>query len=206
MIVFSEPVVHPPTPLKVVLFSGLSDPASCALSRSQQQFLDRLSVPRESKIYANFPYLPPDRAEQAAIPLPLASWRNLSQFLRAWRSPYREHAVAHWNALAGSCHGLLVVTISCGLEILNACLSTGLRPAEMEVLALGPVARNRPPVPHTLVRGDRDYVLNPLFRSVDIVLPGVGHLEYLNCPAVFELAEQRMQSLAMRIPPLETPS
>ena len=204
MIVFNPPVVHPSTPLKVVLLSGLSDPTSCALSQSQQQFLDRLSVPRDSKIYANFPYLPPDRAEQASIPLPLAGWRNLSQFLRAGKSPYREHAVAHWNSLVGSCDGLLVITISCGLEILNACLSTGTRPAAMEVLALGPIAWNRPPVPHILVRGSRDYVINPLFRSVDIVLPRVGHLNYLNNPAVIELAEQRIQSLTLRTRPSET--
>ncbi len=204
MIVFSQPVVHPSTPIKVVLLSGLSDPTSCALSRSQQQFLDRLSVPRDSKIYANFPYLPPDRAEQASVPLPLAGWRNLSQFLRAWKSPYREHAVAHWDSLVSSCDGLLVVTISCGLEILNACLSTGIRPAELEVLALGPVAWDRPPVPHTLVRGHRDYVLNPLFRSVDVVLPRVGHLNYLNNPAVFALAEQRLQSLTARTQSSET--
>ncbi|MBS0205220.1 MAG: hypothetical protein JSS49_20135 [Planctomycetes bacterium] len=199
MIVFQPPVIHPLRSVRAVLLSGLSDPGCCSLSRSQQQFLDQLALPVDGKIYANFPYHSPARAEQAAIPLPLASWRNLSQFLGASRSPYREHATAHWESLTGSCRGLLVITISCGLEILNACLSKGARPAEIEVLALGPVAWSRPRVSHLLVRGSRDYVVNPFFRDVDLRLPGVGHLNYLQDPTVIELANDRLQHLIERV-------
>lgn len=198
MIVHSCPIVHPPTPIKIVLMSGLSDPSCCALSRVQQQFLDRLTAPRETKLYANFPYVPPDRSEQRPVPLLMASWRNFSQFVGVQRSPYREHALAHWESLAGSCRGLLVVTISCGLEILNMCLSSGVRPPELEVLALGPVAWRRPPATHTLIRGSRDFVVNPWFRSVDLVLPGVGHLDYLGNQDVIALVESRMQNLVTR--------
>jgi hypothetical protein len=198
MIVHSSPIEHPPTPTKIVLMSGLSDPSCCALSRVQQQFLDRLTAPRETKLYANFPYVPPSRSEQLPVPLLIASWRNFSQFVGVRRSPYRDHALAHWNSLAGSCRGLLVVTISCGLEILNMCLSSGVRPPELEVLALGPVAWRRPPVTHTLIRGSHDFVVNPWFRSVDLVLPGVGHMNYLDNPNVIELVESRMQNLLTR--------
>ena len=199
MMVHRPPVIHSPSPLKVVLLSGLSDPSDCALSRSQQLFLDQLPAPADSKIYANFPYHVPGRSEQAAVPLLLASWRNLSQFLGARRSPYRESAVSHWESLSKSCEGLLVITISCGLEILNSCLSSGIRPKELEVLALGPVAWHRPPVPHTLVRGSRDYVLNPFFRDSDVILPRVGHLDYLDNPTVIEMARERLARLSVRI-------
>lgn len=195
MIVLSPPIAHPVTPVKVVLFSGLSDPSSCALSASQQRFLDQLSLPQNCKIYANFPYLDPGPGQQQSIPIAAASWRNLSQFLGAWRSPYREHAQAHWDALAVSCDQLLVITISCGLQILNACLATGTRPRNIDILSLGPVAWDRPPVSHTLVRGSRDYVVNPWFRAVDVVLPGVGHLDYLGHPLVRDLAEERLAKL-----------
>lgn len=198
MIVLKPPTTHSATAVKVVLFSGLSDPSSCALSVSQQRFLDQLSLPQECKIYANFPYLPPCRTEQASIPIALASWRNLSQFLGAWRSPYQRCAQAHWEALSASCDRLLVITISCGLQILNVCLATGIRPTNLDILCLGPVAWERPPVSHTLVRGSRDYVVNPWFRAVDIVLPGVGHLDYLNHPSVRELAEARLAQLLER--------
>lgn len=199
MMVFQSPVTHAPTAVKVVLLSGLSDPSCCALSCSQQQFLDQLVLPRDSKIYANFPYHSPSKPEQASIPLVLASWRNLSQFLSAGRSPYREHATAHWASLVASCQGLLVITISCGLEILNTCLSTGIRPKEIEVLALGPVAWSRPPVSHLLVRGSRDHVVNPFFRAVDVRLSGVGHLNYLQNATVIELANERLKRLCQRV-------
>lgn len=201
MIVLSPPIAHPVTPMKVVLFSGLSDPSSCALSAGQQRFLDRLSLPPECKIYANFPYLSPEHAQQETIPIAVASWRNLSQFLGAWRSPYQQCAQAHWDALAVSCDQLLVITISCGLQILNACLATGTRPRSIDILSLGPVAWDRPPVPHTLVRGSRDYVVNPLFRAVDVVLPGVGHLDYLEHPLVRDLAEDRLAKLQSPVAP-----
>jgi len=195
MIVLKPPVTHPATKLKVVLLSGLSDPSNCALSGSQRRFLDQLPLPPECKVYANFPYLPTGPDEQASIPIAMASLRNLNQFLGAWRSPYHQSAQAHWAALAMSCERLLVVTISCGLQILNACLTTGIRPASVNVLCLGPVAWRRPAVPHTLVRGSRDYVVNPWFRAVDVTLPGVGHLDYLKDPSVRRLAELQLARL-----------
>lgn len=198
MIVLDPPAKHIWTPFKVVLLSGLSDPASSALSAVQRTFLDRLAVPEEAKVYANFPYLPPQRAEQRAVPLPVASWHNVRQFLGARRSPYRERAIAHWEALSCSCDSLLVITLSCGLEILNVCLSTGLRPPAIDVVALGPVARSRPPVSHTLVRGSRDFIRNPLLGA-ETVLPGVGHLDYLANPAVLELVNRQAQRLCETI-------
>ena len=195
MIVFQPPTTHPQARWKVVLLSGLSDPASTALSRSQHDFLDRLDLPAASRVDANFPYLPADRPEQRSVPLVLASWRNFRQFRGAARSPYRDRAAAHWDALARSCDGLLVITLSCGLEILNACLQTGHRPQAIDVVALGPVAWGRPPVSHLLVRGARDPIANPWFRECDLWIPGVGHLDYLQSPAVLDLVRERLGRL-----------
>lgn len=195
MIVFQPPTTHPQARWKVVLLSGLSDPASTALSRSQQAFLDRLDLPAANRVDANFPYLPADRREQRAVPIVVASWRNFRQFREAARPPYRDRATMHWDALARSCDGLLVITLSCGLEILNACLQAGHRPRAIDVVALGPVAWGRPPVSHLLVRGERDRIANPWFRECDLRLPGVGHLDYLQSPAVLELVRERVARL-----------
>lgn len=199
MIIFQPPVDHPWTPYKVVLLSGLSDPSSCALSGIQQRFLEQLAAPPGHAINANFPYFPPGRPVQAHVPILLASWRNLMQYRRARSDPYREHARRHWNALTHSCNGLFVVTLSSGLEILNVCLGSDPQPIEIEVLALGPVARRRPPVPHLLVRGSRDLVMNPWFREVDHIMSGVGHLDYLRRPSVIELAKTRLEALTTRL-------
>lgn len=195
MIVYSPSVEHPHAPLKVVLMSGLSDPTCCALSPVQRRFLDALNLPAESRIDANFPYLPGVRNEQRPISLWIASWNNWNQFRSAARVPYRDHARRHWQALVKSCDRLLVITLSCGLEILNVCLASGEIPAQIDVLALGPVAWKRPPVSHLLVRGSRDRVLNPAFREVDQVLPGLGHLDYFQSPTVLELARHRLERL-----------
>lgn len=195
MIVTSSPSVHPWARVKVALMSGQSDPACCALSEEQHEFLNQLRRPGVETVRVNFPYLPVSRSTQRAIPILVASWHNGSQFLGAHRSPYREHAAAHWSALANSCDRLLLITLSCGLQILNTCLSVGVMPCQMEVLALGPVAWRRPPVPHLLVRGRRDYVCNPWFRVTDHWLPEVGHMNYLQCPEVLDLARERLERL-----------
>jgi hypothetical protein len=67
------------------------------------------------------------------------------------------------------------------------------------VLALGPVAWNRPPTTHTLIRGARDYVFNPFFRAVDIVIPRAGHLDYLDHPQVHDLAATGLTELVERV-------
>ncbi len=199
MITFQPPVDHPWTPYKVVLLSGLSDPKSCTLSGIQQQFLEHLAAPPGYAINANFPYLPPDRPVQADVPILLASWRNLTQYRHARRAPYRDHARRHWHALTRSCNGVFVVTLSSGLEILNVCLDSDPQPIEIEVLALGPVARRRPPVPHLLVRGSRDLVMNPWFREVDHIMPRVGHLAYLRHLSIIKLAKTRLEALTAQL-------
>jgi hypothetical protein len=187
MILSEPPARHPFTPLKVVLLSGLSDPSTCALSAAQTRFLASLAAPEESKIYWNFPYLPSPGARRDP-PLWLASLRNLRQFLQASRPAYR----AHWHALAASAESLVVITGSCGLEIFNHCLEAG--DPVGHLFALGPVARARPAVPHTLVQGTRDPFSRVFFRKCDVELPGVGHMTYLGDSRVQRLVNDYLCS------------
>ncbi len=190
----NEPAVrHPFTPSKVVLLSGLSDPATCALSESQRRFLGSLRVPEPSKIYWNFPYIP-DAREWRRPPLWLASVRNTQQFALASRPAYRDAARRHWRALADSAGELLVITLSCGLEIVNQCLDPGVIGPPVRVIALGPVAHGLPPVPCTLVQGARDYVSKLFFRKNHASITGVGHMNYLESPEVAEIVDRHLCS------------
>lgn len=173
MILSEPPTRHPFTPLKVVLLTGLSDPTTCALSAAQTRFMASLAAPETAKIYWNFPYLPSSQTRRDP-PLWLASIRNFRQFFQASRPVYREH----WRALAASAESLVVITGSCGLEIFNHCREA--RDPVGHVFALGPVARARPAVPHTLVRGTRDPFPRVFFRKCDVELSGVGHMNYLD--------------------------
>lgn len=187
MIVNEPPSTHDYTPVKVALMSGASNPRSCGLSAVQYQFLDGLDLPSSSKIYMNFPYLPAYRHADGQPPLWLASWRNLNQFLGASRRAYQESAALHLQTLLNSCDRLLIVTLSCGLEILNSCLAVLGTVDSLHVLSLGPVAWGRPPVPHVLVQGTRDYISQSFFRQVETRLSHVGHMDYLEQASVHDL-------------------
>ena len=190
MIVLSPPIEHPYNERKIVLMSGLSDPESCHLSIEQISFLEKLNVTPQERILTNFPYLKEPQAEHQKTSLLKASLNNGRQYLSAGKPPYKESAIRHWQALVESCEELIVVTLSCGLEIFNVCCSTGIQAAKLKVLALGPVARKRPIVPHQLVRGSRDFVSLPFFPKVDMILPKVGHMNYLESETVLQLVQE----------------
>lgn len=188
------PVRHPLTPLKVVLLSGASNPRTCALSPTQRAFLAALEVPEEAKVYCNFPYIAGEAWTKT--PLWLASWRNYRQFRLALRDPYRARARRHWRALADSTERLVVITLSCGIEIVNQSIDADDASRDIHVIALGPVARARPTLPHTLVQGSRDAISHFYFKQPDVVIDGIGHMDYLGNGQVVELCNNISRSSA----------
>lgn len=188
------PVRHPLTPLKVVLLSGLSNPRSCALSPTQTDFLGALDVPDDAKVYRNFPYVP--CGAWSKTPLWLASWRNYRQYRFASRDPYRSNARHHWRALVRSTQRLVVITLSCGIEIVNQCVDSDDAAHDIHIIALGPVAHARPTLPHTLVQGSRDSISKFFFNDADVVLDGLGHMDYLGDTRVAELCNNISRSSA----------
>jgi hypothetical protein len=191
VIVDAAPVRHPFARRRIALLSGLSDPSTCALTDLQQRFLAALEANEHEKVAANFPYVPHARPAQPP-PLWLASWRNVRQFLGAPRPRYRDAARRHWRALADSCEELLVITLSCGLEILNQCLDADDERRAISVIALGPVARHAPPLDCTLVRGEGDRIAQWFFPECDVLLRGVGHMDYLRHAATQHLVNERL--------------
>jgi hypothetical protein len=187
---------HAPAPLKIAIVSGLSDPASCALSELQRAFLDRLDAPRDAIVDRNFPFVDAV-APRRAPPLWLASLRNLNQFLGASRPSYAAHARRHWRALRDSADALVIITLSCGLEILRHCVEPEDARRAIHVLALGPVARALPDLPCTLVQGTRDPISHLFFRDA-IRIPNVGHLDYFRSNTVLTIANQILCSNTSR--------
>jgi hypothetical protein len=193
MMVLRPPVPHPLTKLKVVLLSGLSDPRTTALSERQTAFLASLDAPDEAKIYWNFPYVP-CTATRRVPPLWLASWRNGRQFFAASRKKYREAARVHWRALIASAERLVVITLSCGTEIVNHCTDARDATRDIHIVALGPVAWRRPALSHTLVQGAQDYISKAFFRHADVEIGGVHHMNYLDNEQVAELCNNTLRS------------
>lgn len=192
MIVHQPPVKHSWSQQKLVFLSGLSDPHTCALSQTQQQFLAQLEA--KNKVRQNFPYLPEFDKKHPSPNLLAASLANTKQYLLARSAEFRLAATEHWDALAGSCEELFVITLSCGLEIVNSCLIDGIRPRRLMLIALGPVARRRPDVPHRLLAGTSDFIARAFFTRVDIWLPHVGHMNYLQQPEIVDLMNSLLKN------------
>ncbi|HEY9627839.1 MAG TPA: hypothetical protein V6C84_11100 [Coleofasciculaceae cyanobacterium] len=187
---------HPPaslpyTPLKVAFLTGLSNPESCSLSRTYQQFMSELRCPEDWKVYLNFPYLPSAEDEEN-VSLLDASLSNFRQFLGAKSPSYRESAQRHLTSLCASADALFLVVGSCGLEILNQAWTEAIAPDRVNVVALGPVARQPPVASCMLIQGTQDYISRLFFRTVDVRLPDVGHMDYVTDRRVFDLVSRSL--------------
>lgn len=207
MIIYQPTVPLSHTPIKVAFITGLSNPASCSLSWEYQQFMANLNCPEPWKIYLNFPYIPnaenkengeeKDREDENTdnkenISLLKASLANFRQFLWAPSPRYREAAQRHLMSAIASADTLFFVVGSCGLEILNQAWTEAIAQNRVRIMALGPVARNRPRADCTLIQGTRDYISRLFFSDVDVVIPNTGHMGYVSDRRVFDLVSQSL--------------
>ena len=109
----------PSTPVKIAWISGVSRPGTRDLSPDQLGFLESLPGDAAWKLRTNFPYGPAS-GEFRSTTLLVASIVNLTHFLLAsqpFRRPSRRCA---WRDLRNSCELLLLVTNSCGAQMVQA--------------------------------------------------------------------------------------
>lgn len=85
---------------------------------------------------------------------------------------------------------LLLITGSCGLQLVHSWTGLAAYADQVEILALGPVALTRGCVRTTLVQGSKDYISRLWFRRPDYTVPGVGHMEYWSNRDVKEIAAE----------------
>ncbi len=181
----------PWTPVKIGWISGVSRPGTRALSPEQRGFVASLPGHASWKLTTNFPYggsvdQPAEAFKKTA--LPFASAVNLTHFLLAsqpFRRPSRRRA---WHELRSSCELLLLVTNSCGAQIVQA-LERGNQPAsELRVLSMGSVDWGASRLKRRRLRGSLDRVGIPGRGPADITVSGVGHLDYARSEKVRAIA------------------
>lgn len=188
---FAPPLKHIYTPLKVAFITGLSNPASCSLSRVQKDFMSRLELPESYKLYLNFPYVPSQGEENE--PLWKASLENIKQYLRLRQLVYQNKVRLHLEELRSSCRHLILLSGSCGLEMIRVGLPRRSSWKSLHVFAYGPVARDLPEFPCILIQNKRDYLSKYYFPKVDVYLDASGHLDYLQNPELLELVQQKLK-------------
>ncbi len=187
--VLGKPICHLRTPVKVAFLTGRSNPFSCKLSSAQQQFLESLDLPDAWKVHWNFPYIP-DKTRHRKPTLLEASLHNGLQFVLASTPIYRWMAQRHWNALAASAEKVVLITGSCGLQILNCLTGKQSTNENLRVCSVGPVAWRRPLASHMLIRGAKDRISAMFFRDIDVCVPNDGHLDYFLSNKSRELVSQ----------------
>lgn len=178
--------------LRIVILTGQSDPHRPTLSAKQHALLDSIDLPETCKVREAFPFDSANAANRAvehAVPLWLASVRNLRQFALASTPLFRRAIGGRWQQFAESTDSIVVITGSCGLQFLNALRSVTPVPIR-HVFALGPVAWKRPVGPHTLIQGTRDHWSRMFFRRVDERIPGIGHMDYYEHPRISQLINE----------------
>ncbi len=175
-------------PIRIAFLTGRSDPSRCGLSPQQQSFLGALRAPGRACIHRNFPYVAPTSG-YAGVPLPLAAWRNLGDYIGARRPAF---AMQHRGPVTAMFEGdgaVVLLAGSCGLELLsNLHLDVSLR-ARLHVFAYGPVARQAPDVARLLcVQGRGDWISRVGWHGPVHRVDG-GHMDYLRHPEVRMLCE-----------------
>ncbi len=176
-------VVWPPCEHRLLLLTGQSNLRSSPLTTAQADFLTSLAdLPIEVAL-TGFPF---DGASASNPPVGLleACLQNARQYLWARREPAYGRAVARalQPILASASRGTLLVTGSCGLQILEAAWPHLQRTPEVriEVLALGPVgsAPRFDGVGFRAVQGTADLWSRLLYRAPIACQTICGHMDY----------------------------
>jgi hypothetical protein len=166
------------SPPRIALLTGRSDPARTGLPSDQAAFLAAVTLPGLAAVHDGYPWiggLPEER-----VPLPLAAWRNASQWRAARTAAARAEVSRRLRALGGG--PLAIITSSCGLDILHCGWVEG---ACHLVIALGPVMDRRPTWPAVrlvTVIGRRDLLSRALHRTAPDIRVPCGHMGYWTCP------------------------
>ena len=196
----SEPL--PWTPVKIGWISGVSRPGTRALIPEQLDFVESLPGDPMWKLRTNFPYggsSKEPKAESRRVPLAMAAAVNLTHFLlssQPIRRPSRRRA---WRDLRASCELLLLVTNSCGSQLVQA-LEGGAQPGStLRTLSLGPVDWGADRLEERVtLRGSLDHVRVPGSKSTDITLGGLGHMDYARSAEVRVFAGEWVQRQLQR--------
>ena len=174
----------PPARQRLCLLTGQSSFATSALPADKRAFLTAVAPSGTEGTMAGFPWHAAFLDEEAVPGLLPASLRNARQWLWARRHDGFGAALSGILALAlmRTSERLLVVTGSCGIDLLAQALS---RPPpggpELWVAGLGPVGRcpqERRIARMRIIQGQRDSWSRVLWRGRVHDRPDCGHLDY----------------------------
>lgn len=175
--------------LQIAFLTGQSDPASCALSAQQRDFLHRLQGDGRLLVACNYPYRA-GMAPHRRIPLWRASVSNARQYLGARAARVPQDDRLRVQAMLAQAPMTVLLAGSCGLQLLTALqLPQDLR-ARLAVFAFGPVCHAPASFAQLYsVQGRGDWISRALFRGPVQLAPACGHMDYLRNAAVLSACQ-----------------
>lgn len=183
--------------LQIAMLNGRSDPDCWALSPAQHSFLQQLAGPQRHLVSSNFPYLPNMRTPRAR-PLWQASIANISEYLKARRSGFRQRYRPAFIRLLQQAQHTVFISGSCGLELFNCMALSTTELARVSVCAYGPVARISPACRKLLIQGNDDWISRCWFKQVDLKVVA-HHMNYLQQAQVLAACRQFIATIEMEL-------
>ena len=172
----------PWTPVKIGWISGVSRLGARALIPEQLEFVKSLPGDPDWKLGTNFPYGgPPDAPDEELRPVPIAMAAavNLTHFFLASQPIRRPSRRRAWRDLRASCDLLLLVTNSCGSQLVQALERGPQSGATLRVFSLGSVDWGASRLEQRVkLRGSLDHVGVPGSKRDDVTVEGLGHMDY----------------------------
>ena len=172
----------------VGFIAGHSVRGCTGLSREQQDFQRRSTVPEQNWLRHNFPW-------HETFPFPetfrllSASWNNVRHYFASRRPAFRAKHRASVAGLFAKYDAVILLAGSCGLELLNNLDLPSETRQRLHVFAYGPVSRRRPDVASCfMVQGKRDMLSRWYHRQVDARFP-CPHMGYLAAEETMRLFE-----------------
>lgn len=163
--------------MKIFFMTGLSDWNNSSLSPQQINFLKKINLQENNKIYMNFPFESNSKYKKTNILI--ASLSNSLQYMLARTSWIKKKEIDFKNLLAKE-NKILLLVGSCGLEILRNINLSAADKDKIHVIAYGGVAKKIPDYQHlTLVQGKNDWISRLWIKRYDLLINS-NHMNYLD--------------------------
>lgn len=178
-----------PQKRRALLWTGQSSWQNAGLFPDQIHLLKTLF--RDDALTTGFPFHQ-DCDQHQPSPLWRASLRNARQTLWCRNNPRYQHLLHQTlnTALHNTGERLILLTASCGFEMLNTAFQKTQPPPNLkiQIIALGPTCLSKIALPtFTTIQGHTDIYSKLLFRGPVHHTPNCGHLDYARCPETLQL-------------------
>lgn len=179
--------------MKVCFITGLSKWGNNTLSPIQTEFLNKLDTTRRNKIFLNFPYINQNLTYKEPHII-CASISNAYQYLLS-KTYWIEDKSEHLKSIIKEERKVLLLSGSCGLELIRNMKFTKDEKERLHVMAYGAVAKKIPDLKYlTLVQSKNDWISRMWIKDYDFMIEG-NHMNYLESEKFLKITNEYIKKM-----------